>query len=198
MTGLENITKQIIGEAEAAAEKARISAASEASTILADARQENQKNAELLRAETEEKAAAIVEHAKSGAALKHRQAMLAAKQELIAEMISDAKNSLLQMDDESYFAMLLKLAVKSAWPSAGSILLNERDLARAPKDLQARLNTALQAVPGAALTLSDETRSIDGGFVLVYGGIEENCSFEAMFYDKREALQDKVQELLFR
>lgn len=47
------------------------------------------------------------------------------------------------------------------------------------------------------LTVSRETRDIDGGFVLSYGGIEENCSIEALFYAARERLQDRVQELLF-
>ena len=33
--------------------------------------------------------------------------------------------------------------------------------------------------------------------VVSYGGIEENCSIEALFYAARERLQDRVQELLF-
>lgn len=33
--------------------------------------------------------------------------------------------------------------------------------------------------------------------MLSYGGIEENCSIEALFYAARERLQDRVQELLF-
>ena len=37
----------------------------------------------------------------------------------------------------------------------------------------------------------------NGGFVLVYGGIEENCSFEAMFAAQREKLQDQVHAFLF-
>ena len=61
------------------------------------------------------------------------------------------------------------------------------------------LNAALVAggKEGAALTVSSETRDIDGGFVLTYGGIEENCSFDALFDSAHEMLQDKVQEILF-
>lgn len=50
---------------------------------------------------------------------------------------------------------------------------------------------------GAALKISRQTRKIDGGFVLVYGGIEENCSFEALFDAKHDELQDKVHGIVF-
>ena len=59
-----------------------------------------------------------------------------------------------------------------------------------------QLNAALKE-KGAVLTVSEDTRDIDGGFVLTYGGIEENCSFEALFDSAHEVLQDKVQEILF-
>ena len=38
---------------------------------------------------------------------------------------------------------------------------------------------------------------MDGGFILCYGGIEENCSFDAIFDSAREHLQDAVQRILF-
>ena len=47
------------------------------------------------------------------------------------------------------------------------------------------------------LHISGDTRDIDGGFVLTYGGIEENCSIDALFDAAHEVLQDKVQEILF-
>ena len=50
---------------------------------------------------------------------------------------------------------------------------------------------------GGNLTISKESRNIDGGFVLVYGGIEENCSIQALFHSEREYLADKVHENLF-
>ena len=38
---------------------------------------------------------------------------------------------------------------------------------------------------------------MDGGFLLVYGGIEENCTIRAVFDSKREELSDHVNRLLF-
>ena len=40
-------------------------------------------------------------------------------------------------------------------------------------------------------------RRIIDSFVLIYGGIEENCTFPALFDAKREQLQDLVHRLLF-
>ena len=65
-----------------------------------------------------------------------------------------------------------------------------------PKGFEDTLNQAL-AEKGGRLTVSGQAAAIDGGFILSYGGIEENCSFEALFDSAKETLQDKVQELLF-
>ena len=47
------------------------------------------------------------------------------------------------------------------------------------------------------IELSDKCSDIDGGFILIYGGIEENCSFKALIDDNVEIFQDKVQKVLF-
>ena len=119
-------------------------------------------------------------------------------QQLIREIIQSAKDSLLELDDGAYFRLIFQMAAKFALPQQGKLILNEKDLGRAPKDFNAQLEAAVKAIPGAALSLSDSTRPIDGGFVLDYDGIEENCSFDALFYSSQEDLQDKVQELLFQ
>ena len=56
---------------------------------------------------------------------------------------------------------------------------------------------AIAAAKGGKLIVSKEERNIQGGFVLIYGGIEENCTFKAMFDSRRGELSDKVHALLF-
>ena len=82
---------------------------------------------------------------------------------------------------------------KFSLPQPGEIYFSAADLARLPADFDSRLEKAAKG----ALQRSSETRPIDGGFVLTYGGVEENCSIEALFYAAREELQDKVHALLF-
>lgn len=55
----------------------------------------------------------------------------------------------------------------------------------------------LQSRANGRLTLARQPARIDGGFILLYGDIEENCSFEALFSGAHEQLQDEVQRLLF-
>ncbi len=92
--------------------------------------------------------------------------------------------------------MILKLAVKSAQSGEGEILFSAKDLARLPQGFEEKLNAALKG-RGAALRISGDARDIDAGFVLTYGGIEENCSIDALFDSAHELLQDKAQEILF-
>ena len=198
MTGLEKIITQIIDDAKANAQKAKAAAEEEASKILASAKTQREEQVAQIQADTQALVAAIGAHAQSGAKLKQRQTLLSAKQQLIREIIQSAKDSLLELDDGAYFRLIFQMAAKFALPQQGKLILNEKDLSRAPKDFNAQLEAAVKAIPGAALSLSDSTRPIDGGFVLDYDGIEENCSFDALFYSSQEDLQDKVQELLFQ
>ena len=50
---------------------------------------------------------------------------------------------------------------------------------------------------GGSLRVSEEAAPIENGFLLKYGGIEENCSLKALFTSMRDRLQDKVNEALW-
>ena len=85
---------------------------------------------------------------------------------------------------------------KSVLAESGQIRFNAADQKRLPAGFEKKI-AAIAEKKGGALTVSQETCDIDGGFLLVYGGIEENCSFAAMFAAEKENLQDKVHTLLF-
>ena len=53
------------------------------------------------------------------------------------------------------------------------------------------------AIAGGSLTVSPEAAPIDNGFILKYGGIEENCSLRALFSSMKDQLQDKVNAALW-
>ena len=74
--------------------------------------------------------------------------------------------------------------------------LSGEDLARLPAYFPRKLSE-IGAAKGGTLVLSEESREIKGGFILAYGGIEENCSFEALFEAEKERLQDIVRAQLF-
>ena len=50
---------------------------------------------------------------------------------------------------------------------------------------------------GAQLTLSQDTRNIQGGLILSDGEIEMNCTFETLVRLQREQLEREVARTLF-
>ena len=54
------------------------------------------------------------------------------------------------------------------------------------------------AVTGTGLTLSEETRDLKGGFIMVDGDVEINCAFETLVRLQREQMEKKVADALFQ
>ncbi|XOQ45027.1 MAG: V-type proton ATPase subunit E [Clostridium sp.] len=196
MTGLDKIIQDIKSEADSAVNARLEKARAQAEEIRSKAQKDAAEQCAAIAKRAEEEANMIRERAKSAAALQTRKAILSAKQQLIADTIEKAKQSLYALPDDEYFSLILKMAVKYAMPRAGEILFSPADLKRLPKDFEKSLNDAVRE-KGASLKVSGQTRNIDGGFVLSYGGIEENCSFSALFEARRDELQDKVNQLVF-
>lgn len=196
MTGLDKIIEDITSESNAAVSAMLEKAHAQAEEIRSKAKKDAAEQCAAIAKRAEEEAAMIRERAKSAAALQTRKAVLGAKQQLIADIIEKAQQSLYALPDDEYFSLILKMVVKYAPSRAGEILFSPADLKRLPKDFEKSLNDAVKE-KGASLKVSGQTRNIDGGFVLSYGGIEENCSFSALFDARRDELQDKVNQLVF-
>ena len=197
MTGLDKIIAQIAADADSQANQLLGQARAEADAILEEARRQADALASEGQAETQLACDSALELAKSSAQLARRRALLAAKQEIISSIIEKAQASIGRMKDCDYFALLVKIIASNALPETGELRLGKRDLERLPADFTAQLQAALAARPGASLTLSETPAAIDGGAVLIYGGVEENCSLGAIFYSLRDRMQDGVQALLF-
>ena len=196
MTGLEKILYQIEEEAKSSAEKIVEDANKEAQAILTKADATCQE----MKAAAEQRCAAVTEDilakSRSAAGMQRKKDLLAAKQQVIGEVIDQAQKSLYKLDDAAYFALIEKMLEKSVLAESGQIRFNAADQKRLPAGFEKKI-AAIAEKKGGALTVSQETCDIDGGFLLVYGGIEENCSFAAMFAAEKENLQDKVHTLLF-
>lgn len=196
MRGIEKIAAQIIGEAEE--KKAAIYEEIQHKIDELNAKTDEEIKAELERIndDTLREEGTLEELAGLAAQQKRRQAALSAKQEVIGEIINEAYERLLNLEDEKYFAVIKKMLEDNVLSEKGEIIFSARDRQRMPKDFEDVIkNVAFEK--GGELVMSDEIRSIDGGFVLVYGGIEENCTFKAMPEASREELHDMVNGKLF-
>lgn len=196
MAGLEKIMSQILEEANGEASEIVNKAQEEANAILAKADAECKKMEDESVEKEKARQLAHEERLKSSAQLKKRQAVLLAKQQIISDMLERAYEALLQQDTESYFVLIKKMLEKFTLAKAGQIYFSDKDLKRMPSGFEAEIEKIASEKDGS-LTLVKEAKAIDGGFILVYGGIEENCSFKALLNEKKEELADKVQRLLF-
>ena len=196
MTGLDKIVNLIDAEASASADEIINSAEAEAKKIIAQAKIDAENSASLIIKNAEDKAEFILKRAASLENLKEREMILDVKREQINYVLDETKKYLRSLPVEEYFDLILKLCKKYISPSKGEIIFSAADLKRIPHDFQANLSKVAQTI-GAEITVSEKTSNINGGFILSYGDIEENCSFDALFESNFDLLSDKVNEILF-
>lgn len=119
--------------------------------------------------------------------------LLAAKQGCIDDAFAKAADALRALPRDAYIALLAKLA---AGNGTGT---EELILSAADHDAvgTAVVSAANAAKPGAAFTLSAETRELGGGLVLKNGPVEINCAFDTTLRQLRQELASDVAHVLF-
>ncbi|MGN0399972.1 MAG: V-type ATP synthase subunit E [Blautia sp.] len=196
MTGLEKMKSQILDEANRSAGEILEQAKKEADAVMAEARKNAEAECQRISKKSEADVESLKGRAESSCDLQKRKAVLKAKQEVISEILERAYKKMLASDTETYFDIIRKMLNKYVLPEEGEICFSPDDKKRMPAGFEKEI-AAIAAAKGGKLTVSKEKRNIQGGFVLIYGGIEENCTFKAMFDSRKGELSDKVHALLF-
>ena len=175
MSGLDKMKAQIIAEAQDNAKEILAQAHAQADSIIGEAKAQAEKDARKIVA----------------------QAVLEAKQEVISEVLEDAYKAVGELDDAAYFAMLEKVLEKYVLPEEGTICFTEKDRKRMPQGYMEKVYETAKKKGGSLDLTETVPDGMDGGFILTYGGIEENCTIKALFDARREELSDKVNRQLF-
>lgn len=196
MSGLDKMKARILEEAESSARDILDRAGEEADRILREAGTAADAAAAEIAAGAVRDSLERKRRAGAAADMQRKQAVLAAKQEMIREVLREAYEEILGLEAERYFGLMEKLLREYVLPEEGEICFNSRDLERMPEGFSGRIRT-IAAEAGGSLTLSETPLDTDGGFLLVYGGIEENCTLKAVFSSRREELSDQVNRMLF-
>ena len=129
---------------------------------------------------------------KSRCDLETRNAFLKRRREEIDKTYSEILNKMKNLPDEDYFELIYTFAKKLNGMS-GVMLLNKKDMNRLPKDFLARLEEC-----GVKPELSKTPCDIESGFILKCGDIEENMDFSAILSEKRDAIEDFINQELFK
>lgn len=190
MSGLEKILEHIKSEATSTADEMLRVAKAEAEKIVDTEKKEAAFRADQIKRQSELDVTATRNRIQSAGDLKEKRMILEAKQKEIDDVFTATMEYLSNLDDAGYFAIIDKMILRYADGIEGTIRFNAKDLARVPESTKKVIKENL-------LTISDQPAQIDGGFILVYKDIEENCSFDSLISASREDLQDKIGQILF-
>ncbi|MCR5135990.1 MAG: hypothetical protein K6C12_02670 [Oscillospiraceae bacterium] len=193
MTGTEKIIAHIESDAKAKAD----GILAEAEARCAEIRAGYEKQASDLYQEKIRAGVQACQDREDGALrisrMEARKAVLGVKQEMVSKSFDMALAEITSLPAADYVAFLTKL-IRDAHPTGTEeIVLNPKDRAAVGE----KLLQAVNALPGMAMKLSDDTRDIAGGLLLRRGNVETNCSAELLIDLTRSALSSRLAEVLF-
>lgn len=227
MNGIEKITARIQEDSQKEIDAVLAEARAKAAEITAQAQAEAKAAGEEVLAQGRRAAAEREERMASTAQMECRKAVLAAKQEVIEEAFRQAHKQLLALPREQYVELLAELAAKASVTGKEKLIFSAPDRAQVGKAVVVAANEKLaravapklpdevaaskagaildKVVTGASavlngtgmLTLAEETRPMDGGFILSDGAVEVNCTFDTLIRLQRGALSGEVAKVLF-
>ena len=226
MEGIEKITAKIAQDAREEVARLAAETDEKIRVIQADAAAQAKRESDDILEKGRTAAAERLERLTSASQMERRKLELAAKQEVLGEAFNLALEKLCALPEKEYIDLLTKLVLEASASGREQVIFSQKDRARVGKQVVMAANDALvkerspglpgevvkskvgafvdklvqnttAMVTGAGLTLSEQTRDIKGGFIMVDGDVEINCAFETLVRLQREQTEKKVAEVLF-
>ena len=228
MEGIEKITAKIAQDAQAEVSRLEQETKAQVDSILTQAKAQADKETTDALARGKKAADERLERLQSAAGMERRKLELAAKQEVLGEAFDLALGKLCSLPEEEYVKLLTALVLEASSTGKEQLVFSAKDRAQIGKQVVVAANEALASrvapelpesitdskvgafvgklvnttaamVNGTAmLTLSQETREMTGGFIMVDGDVEINCAFETLVRLQREKLEKEVADVLFQ
>ena len=190
---IEKITSKIISEASELKEKTLSEARVQSDAVLAEAQKKAQEMVEESKKRGLEEKEKIISRRKSVADIDCRKVFLAKKQELIGQCFDKAVEEIITMNEADYTDLLTALG-KNSGLTAGQLIFNEKERAAIGQKVVDGLNAA---IPGGSFALSEETRKLRGGYMLMCGQTFINNTIEALVEEARPELVAEVAKMMF-
>ncbi|MBQ7464946.1 MAG: hypothetical protein IJS55_00335 [Oscillospiraceae bacterium] len=193
MNGLEKINQRIRRDGSDEVAAIRAEAEGRVRSIRADYRAQIAQLEADASARRSQAVAERLERLGGSADMERRQMLLAAKQSCIDEAFARAARALENLPRQDYVALLARLAAENG-SGDEELVLSAADRDAVGPAVVAAAN-ALK--PGAAFTLSAESRDLGGGVVLKRGPVEVNCTFDTRLRQLRQEMATDVAQILF-
>ncbi len=189
--GGERLINRIISDAEAEAQSAVSEAVKQAASIL-DA---GAKKAEKLIADAEKNGKiaekAVFDRVRTNAELESRKLLLQKKRELLNEAFAKAKAKFCMLDDETLINFYCSI-MKNECTGSEMLSPSEKHFVLI-KEAADRVNRE----SGYNLRIGEGIAIDDGGFMILAGGYEKDCSIDSVFKMLKDAEQTSVAKILF-
>ncbi len=198
MKGTEKIIAHIRADGDAEAKRIIDAASKRAEEIRAESFKEALSEYEKLMQTGNTECEDILSGSRRIAEMEAKKSVLSVKQEMVASAFDAAREEIVNMPRDEYAQFLARMAADAATIGEEEMLLNEADKKELGKAVCKAANELLSAkgVPGR-LTLSEDTADISGGVIVRFGGIETNCSIDALIRQRRSGLSTEVAAVLF-
>ena len=193
MNGIERITQRISADAQAEIDRVLGEARAEAEKITAKYKAQADAEAADLDAKNRKAAAEREERLAGTAQMEARKAALAAKQEIVEKAYELALQKLCSLPEEKYTAVLAELLIQASSSGKEEVIFSEADRRKVGKAAVEKANKD----SGKKLTLSGETRPIQGGFILRSENVEVNCAFDTLVRLQKAETAGEVVKKLF-
>lgn len=194
MDGIEKITGRIAEDAGREIGEINAEARRQADEIMARYEAQAQRESEEILSRGRRNADERVERLASVAQLDARKLELAAKQEMLSKAYDLALEQLVNLPDKEYVDLLADLAVKASSTGREAVIFSQKDRARYGKAVVTQANEKLG---DGHLTMSEQSRPIQGGLILSDGDVEVNCTFETLVRLQRGEMDREVAKVLF-
>lgn len=197
MSSLDNLTAKILADSKAKAKEITDAAKREAESKIAEGIRFATAESEKIVADAHIEAKANAEQIVQGKTLAIRDENLGAKREMLDKIFAEALKRLNETPKDEYLKYIGEYLSKLELDGEELVLPKHYGIKSVDEIMHVnKLAELFGKGPGIKLS-TDEKRSIDGGFVLVKDGIEQNHTFEALLGYYRYELESEVLKILY-
>lgn len=191
MKKIEDLLSEVKKESDLKVSEITEKAKFEAEKILSKARVEAERVIDIAKVEAEKNFEEVIKRAKLRADAEEKNLVLKEKQRLIKKAVAEAKEA--AGNGGEYLEILKELLKNSDKSTGGKIIFREEDY----KAFSAKGEIS-DILKEKNLEISNERLAeFERGFIISYGDMEENCTFDAIFREKKDEFSDVVGKILF-
>lgn len=198
MANIENLTNKILSDAKAKEKEIIDSAEKIREEMISKSKRDADEAQASIISKAKEEGISRKDRIISNAVLKVRNDSLEAKQKVMEQTFERALEKLADMKPQSVKDFMRNSILSLEIAGDEVLILNQKTKAYINQQFINEINKLLKARGSKGeITISTETGSFKGGYVLAKNGVEINNTFEMLISSKKDEVEFDVAELLF-